>query len=72
MSRLGVQPPVVLGDVVRVEVGARGDNLRREHARITEAITRLQRSQQALDTMLAIALRQPASVPDEPEDAELA
>lgn len=40
-------------------------NLRRERARVTEVITRLQASQQALDSILATALRQPPHVPDQ-------
>lgn len=43
-------------------------NLRRERVRITEAITRLQASQHALDTMLATALRQPAHTPEPTRD----
>jgi DNA-binding transcriptional MerR regulator len=39
------------------------DHLQRERRRITEAITRLQSSQQALDTMLTAALRQGGDEP---------
>ncbi|WP_131737082.1 MerR family transcriptional regulator [Actinomadura roseirufa] len=39
-------------------------NLRQERRRITEAITHLQSSQQALDTMLDEALRQPGDRPE--------
>ncbi|MBE1537983.1 MerR family transcriptional regulator [Actinomadura algeriensis] len=38
-------------------------NLRRERNRITDAITRLQTSQHALDTMLTAALRRPGEEP---------
>jgi DNA-binding transcriptional MerR regulator len=38
-------------------------HLRREHTRIDEAITQLQASRQALDALLADALRQPATEP---------
>ncbi|WP_326822008.1 MerR family transcriptional regulator [Streptosporangium sp. NBC_01756] len=47
-------------------------NLRQESDRISEAITQLQTSQQALDTMLATALRPSAQVPGGPGDTETA